>query len=661
MIKDYSYKLLMNKKLLLHLLLLATLCNKAISQSKSPGYHRVRVKQGQALRINTDSLFIHYKDTVLLIPKGTSYEFVEQQNKSDQGFYDSLKIKYGNHKVTDLLFSTLLVNKDTSAQTRKRKALVKSEKVFIPYKGLIIDKVILKKVTVITGSVHDTTRQVTTWAGRFIDKAHIYSKDRIILNNLIFNTGDKISPYVLADNERLLRSLRFIEDAKIVVTKDPITSLATITVITKDVWSIGFAVDVSGLDEYDIEVYDRNFLGQGSELSNTALINTEEQPKVGYNGRYSVNNIKGTFINSQIEYKTTYNEELSRLNFNRQFLTPQTKYAGGLDIIRRSFIDQITTDDLEIIEENITSNRQEVWVGKSLNLPDHGNRRNLLLSLAYANTTFSIRPPEVSEIFYFDYHNQKTILGKISLTQRNYYKGNFVNRFGITEDIPVGSIVSFTTGKEFGEFKNRPYYRISYTRSLVTSRTEYWTGSVSLSNFVNRDKKEDGLFNASILYFSKLSILNARYKYRYQARLFYTKGFSRANDEVFIITDEKGIRGFDEVNLTGTERLSLKLEGDVITPWNVYGFRFIPYVFIDVGLINHFSPNVFSTNNFYSGMGLGMRIRNESLVFSTFEFRFAFYPTVYERDQSSSFDFFSGSPFSFQELNDAKPQIERLE
>jgi hypothetical protein len=626
---------------------------------KTANHFRVKVRGGQALKINKDSLFIHYKDTVLLIPKGTRYEFVDNKPKSNQGFYDTLKTKYGHHKVTDLLLSTLLVNTDTSGRQIKKQAFVQSEQSFIPYKGLIIDQIILKKVPVISGSVYDTTRQTTTWAGRAIDKAHIYSKDRIILNNLLFEAGDQISPFIMADNERLLRSLRFIEDAKIIVTTDPITSLATITVITKDVWSVGGTVDVGGIDEFGVEVYDRNFLGQGSELSNSALVNTNEAPLIGYEGRYTVNNISGTFINSFFQFKTVYDEKIIRLKFDKLFLTPQVKYAGGIDVVKRTFTDAEVWINDEIDFKNITYNRQEIWAGKSITLPTKAQRSNIIFSVAYVNTDF-IERPAITRNEFFKYHDQRLYLGKVSFTKRNYYEGNFVNRFGITEDIPVGTFVSLTKGREVGEFKNRTYHGISYILRKVTGRTEYWTSSLSLSAFTNQNRIEDGLFNASIVYFSKLMNFSGGYKTRFQTRLFYTKGFDRANDETLIIFEEKGIRGFDEGNLTGTERLSIKVEGDIITPWNFYGFRFIPYAFVDVGLINHFNVNILSRKNFFSGFGLGIRIRNESLVFSTFEFRFAYYPKIYEQDAPYGFDFFTDSPYSFQDLNEAKPQIERL-
>ncbi|MGM0408327.1 MAG: hypothetical protein ACQERU_10095, partial [Bacteroidota bacterium] len=33
-------------------------------------------------------------------------------------------------------------------------------------------------------------------------------------------------------------------------------------------------------------------------------------------------------------------------------------------------------------------------------------------------------------------------------------------------------------------------------------------------------------------------------------------------------------------------------------------------------------------NQLYSGVGLGVRVRNENLVFKTFQIKFAFYPTI---------------------------------
>ena len=73
-----------NSKLALSLFFLVGLSFQVHAQSRAPGFYRVKIKQGQALRINQDSLFIHHKDTVLHIPRGTNYEFINQNPSSNQ-------------------------------------------------------------------------------------------------------------------------------------------------------------------------------------------------------------------------------------------------------------------------------------------------------------------------------------------------------------------------------------------------------------------------------------------------------------------------------------------------------------------------------------------------------------------------------------------------
>ena len=56
-------------------------------------------------------------------------------------------------------------------------------------------------------------------------------------------------------------------------------------------------------------------------------------------------------------------------------------------------------------------------------------------------------------------------------------------------------------------------------------------------------------------------------------------------------------------------------------------FRFLFFGFGDLGLIGPENRSIFS-NKLYSGIGIGVRVRNENLVFKTFQIKFAFYPTV---------------------------------
>ena len=57
----------------------------------------------------------------------------------------------------------------------------------------------------------------------------------------------------------------------------------------------------------------------------------------------------------------------------------------------------------------------------------------------------------------------------------------------------------------------------------------------------------------------------------------------------------------------------------VFTPYQPLGFRITVFGFADFGLIGY-SPNIFK-NDFFTSFGLGVRLRNERLVFNTIQIR----------------------------------------
>jgi hypothetical protein len=77
--------------------------------------------------------------------------------------------------------------------------------------------------------------------------------------------------------------------------------------------------------------------------------------------------------------------------------------------------------------------------------------------------------------------------------------------------------------------------------------------------------------------------------------------------------------------LRGAQRAVLSLESVVFHPINIYGFRFAFFGFADMAFLAG-TNEVVSDGRFLSGIGLGIRIRNDNLVFNTFQFRLGFFP-----------------------------------
>jgi hypothetical protein len=77
--------------------------------------------------------------------------------------------------------------------------------------------------------------------------------------------------------------------------------------------------------------------------------------------------------------------------------------------------------------------------------------------------------------------------------------------------------------------------------------------------------------------------------------------------------------------LKGDKRLFLNNEFVYYSPHYLYGFRFVYYAFADAAIINHSKGALFD-NPMYLSAGIGLRLRNERLVFNTIQLQFNFFP-----------------------------------
>ena len=62
------------------------------------------------------------------------------------------------------------------------------------------------------------------------------------------------------------------------------------------------------------------------------------------------------------------------------------------------------------------------------------------------------------------------------------------------------------------------------------------------------------------------------------------------------------------------------------TPWYVYGFRFALLGQIQGGVVNQEESPIDFNHSFYSGIRIGLLIKNNNLIFPTFMISAFFYP-----------------------------------
>jgi hypothetical protein len=507
----------------------------------------------------------------------------------------------------------------------------KSELVFENFKGKEIGSIKFVKLKPFGQSINDTVTQSLTWIDNTINAIHVNTSDRVLSGHLLFKKGDIVDPYTFSDNERILRELSFIEDAKIIIKeRNDNPEIVDVIVLTIDVLSKAFFVELSGVNSGKLELWDRNIFGSGKEIQSNIYWDSDRTGLWGFEAFYSVRNILGSFVDSKILYQNLFDRDYIGIDLSRNFFTPNTKYAGGFAIGKTNSFRNVWYTDTSYSREAIDFKSSDLWLGRSFSINPVNSlgvrRQNLTFSSRFFMEEFSNRP-EVQQKFLYEYHNKKLWLNSVSFTSRSFYKSNLIYSYGRTEDIPNGWMANLTLGREFGEFSDRTYTSASFSIGDYVLDLGYLYALAAWGGFFQtKDDFQQGLFNLQFNYFTNLFIFG-QLKFRYFVKLNYLQGINRFAMERININDKQGIRGLVENSIYGQKKLTLNMEAVTFTPYQLLGFKIVGFGFTDFALIGPESSKFIDFDS-YSGFGFGFRVRNERLVFPTFQFRFGFYPNI---------------------------------
>jgi len=94
----------------------------------------------------------------------------------------------------------------------------------------------------------------------------------------------------------------------------------------------------------------------------------------------------------------------------------------------------------------------------------------------------------------------------------------------------------------------------------------------------------------------------------------------------------------------------------VFTPIYLAHFRFTFFNFADLAFVNDQQHWVFRSP-LYSGYGVGIRVRNERLVFKAFQVRLAYYPRLPYKDENLMIQFRTVATFNPGNFFNRRPEI----
>ncbi len=564
-----------------------------------------------------------------------------QVNRSSDStdLIEKLMINSRNRLINNVFNDALssLRASPTDSSNNIRVLLEKSEERFKRFEGLVIRYIYIERFGFERTFV-DTSNRITYFGTRLLNALHTDTRSFVIRQNLFIKENTRINAWELADNERYLRTLNFIQDARIFLTPVPGSKDSVdVVVITKDLFSLKAVVDVTDANEVKVRLSEGNLAGMAQTVEGTALWERRRNPTSGYELLYSKNNIGGSFVNGTIAFSQidggrsdgTENENAFLIRLERPLVSPFSHIAGGAEYSVNESQNVYNKPDSQFYAYRYTF--YDGWIGYNLGtrrFSDYANyshnRNRFFLAARYYQSDFEKSPTQIGERFDPIYNSHEVALGQLSVFKQDFYRLNYIYGFGTTEDVPTGYNISLTAGWHKQLSLERPYGGFQLEHYLVTPRGGFVNASFKIGGFLRNGSIEDASTLASVNFFTRLFELK-KWKLREFVKCSYTELNNRVTYEPLRINNTYGLNEFSTDSINGNRRISLYGESILYLYKKLFGFRFAPFLFSDFSLIA-FEQQPFKKADIYTGIGGGLRTRNENLIFGTIELKFVYFP-----------------------------------
>jgi hypothetical protein len=517
-----------------------------------------------------------------------------------------------------------------------------AEDMFKPFAGKIIRHIIIYKLD-FGQNFTDTSSRIKSFGSKAAKALHTTTKDWVIRNNLFLKEGQRIDPYIMADNERYLRTLDYLQDARILPRSIPHNKDSVdLFVAVKDVFSAKVVLDNDGTNSLKTRVSESNFMGMGQKLQATLMASRTRVPGFGYGFEYSKNNICGSFAHVNISYNNIdlgpsygYEPEASTsFAIYRPLPSPYDHYAGALVLSTNRAMNVYNVPDS--VWYPYSYNIYDVWSGYNLSLNhimkhDSSIRDRQFLSVRYFKQDFRNGPTFFETRFDPVYNNKEAILAQLTFFRQEFIKTQYIYGFGITEDVPYGYNISVTGGVWRQNDLQRPYAGVTldyYTAHGDGHFCQYYLRAGAMKD---DNKLNDATLMLGINRYSRIIFCGSDFKIRPHWRITYSRIFNPLTYEPLRLNNTFGIHEFGSDSAQGFERVSFQTESIFFTRYKPYGFRLAPFVYADGAFLRYsnLGETMFSSG-FYPSVGGGLRTRNENLIFGTIEIKASYFPRPVE-------------------------------
>lgn len=553
-----------------------------------------------------------------------------------------------------LIFKPVTVISKKAVKKKVYKKLI--QKPYSTFQGKIIRKINIVTLDPFGYSASDTSAVSQNKLTKVGNDLHIKTQIITIRNLLLIRENEPFNSFYVKESERLIRSQKFVHDVffYVALTK-PKSDSVDILIRELDIWSINAQGSIS-TSRINFGITDKNFLGLGDEFHNVFSRDFTNGISA-FNTNYIIPNIRTSYINSKLHFGIDgYGNSSRSVAFDRPFYSPYAKWAAGI-----SFVTQVKKDSLKYLNPiysplNYKLKSQDFWVGKAIQIfkgsTEEELATNLIFTLRYLRVRYNEKPSDINDPLHV-YSSQDFYLAGVGISTRKYVQDIYIFKYGTIEDVPVGKVFELKGGLQLRDNSWRPYLGMRFSFGNY-NEWGYLSTDIEYGTFFRSSHSEQGVITAGVNYFTGLFEIG-RWKFRQFVKPQITIGINRFSYDSLTLNDSYGINGFNSTGLSGTNRLLFMLQTQSYAPWNFIGFHFGPFLVYSVGMLGD-AFSGFKNRRMYSQIGFGVLIKNENLVFNTFQISISFYPLIPGNGQNIfKMNSFTTTDFGFRDFEIGKP------
>lgn len=603
---------------------------------------------------------MHWRSAILFIlVLELSYGFAiaqpepEPEPKDSTHLYENIETYSKRNKFTRFMFRLFFNPVAPNSALAKPKTRLKQ----VPYstfEGKIIRSIHIQTLDPFGNSIGDTLTGSLNFFTRTGNVVHVKTRASTIRNQLLFRENHIFDSLILIESERLVRSSSYIADVLFFVQQSTENSdYVDVFIRVLDKWSIIPGGDLT-TPRMKVKLREENFIGLGHEFRNGFVWN-HSTGNYAFQTKYNVPNFHNTFVNLTLQHGTDeHGNFVKSFAIDRPFFSPFAKWAAGVNVSQHMRKDSVWVGNFMQFKYN----SQDVWAGSAIGIfrgnTVYSRTTNLISAARIIRIRFLEQPAPTEDTLQY-YTNETFYLVSIGISSRQYVKDEYIFKFGLAEDVPVGRVMSLTGGYQQKSAFDRYYLKARWSSGNYHP-WGYLSSHLEVGTFFYRTGTQQGVIDAGASYFTNMMELG-NWKLRQFIKPQATFGIDRMDYDLLSINDGDGIPGFRSPQLAGNSRLLLISQTQTYAPWDFIGFHFGPYFTFALGMLGD-RKSGFRNSKVYSQFGLGVLIKNDNLVMNAFQVSLSFYPIMPDKGNNVfSFNSFQTTDFGFRDFEIGKPGV----